>query len=143
MIQLFPAAMLLVMLSPQNQELPAEFYRIPEGVRDTATVVLSGTFGQGRTPCIMRPDGTRVWGVDSWFDVKVVYRGKVGNRQIRIRTAMLPKARYVSTSLKHGARYLVLLQPSKESMEKIKTRDGLGFWDALRNEEIVAVVESR
>lgn len=139
---LFSMAMLLMMLAPQNQNLPDEFYQIPEPIRGQATVIISGTYSRGgRTPRIWRPDGTIVFGLDQWFAIKRVYRGKVGNKFIRINPTGLPTSSYVSQSLKLEQAYLVLLRPGSEKMKAIKTREGLSFWDALRDEEILAIVE--
>ena len=89
MNHLLSMAIVLMTLAPQNQNLPEEFYRLPEQLRERATVVVTGTFGQGRTPCIFRPDGSRVWFIDSWFTVKKVYQGELKSRSIRVNTAML------------------------------------------------------
>jgi hypothetical protein len=141
MNHLLSMAMLLMTLAPQNQNLPKEFYQIPEQIRERATVVVTGTFGQGRTPCEFRPDGTRVWYIDSWFDVTQVYRGKVGHKSIRVNTAMLPVSRYVSKKLQREQNYLVLLRPDEETAKAIKTAEGLSFWNSLHDEEIIAIVE--
>ena len=134
-------ALLWLMLAPQNQNWPEEYYRIPEQLRDRATVVVAGTFGQGRTPCIWRPDGTRVWGLDSWFKVQQVYRGRVRTKFIRVNTAMLPTSEYVPAHFEREHNYLVLLRPDAEELKALGTIEGVSFWDSLREEEIVAVVE--
>ena len=134
-------AIVLVTLAPQNQNLPEEYYRIPEQLRGSATVVITGTFGQGRTPCMFRPDGTRVWFIDSWFSVKKVYQGVVKNRFVRVNTAMLPDSEYVSKDLERDHDYLVLLRPDKETMQAMKTKEGIRFWDSLHDDEIIAIVE--
>lgn len=87
------------------------------------------------------PDGSREWFVDSWFDVKRVYRGEVVSELIRINTAMLPNVGYVKQNLQRGRKYLVLLRPSEESLETIKSGEVISFWDALCDDEIVAIVE--
>jgi len=133
--------MLLLIFAPQNQNLPDEFYQIPEPIRGQATVIISGTYSRGRTPYIWRPDGTIVFALDQWFAIKRVYRGKVGSKLIRMNPAGLPTSSYVSQSLKLDHAYLVLLRPGSEKMKAIKTREGLSFWDALRDEEILAIVE--
>jgi len=138
---LLSMAIVLMTLAPQNQNLTEEYYRIPEQLRESATVVVTGTFGQGRTPCMFRPDGTRVWFIDSGFTVKEVYRGKVGAKYVRVNTAMLPVSQYVNKDLEQEHNYLVLLRPDKESMKAMKTEEGLGFWDSLHDEEIIAIVE--
>jgi hypothetical protein len=143
MIQLFSMAVLFAMFTLQNQRLPDTFYKIPEPIRETATLIVSGTYGQGRTPCMFRPDGTRVWGLDSWFTVNRVYRGKVVSKTIRINTAMLPKSDYVSNSLKPAQQYLLLLRPRAESLKKLKSAEGVGFWESLREEEIIAILEAK
>jgi len=132
---------LLLALVLRNQELPGEFYRIPEHVRDKATIVVSGTYGRGRSPCILRPDGTRVWFLESWFKLTKVYRGKVGGKYIYFNSAMLPKSAEVSDDLEVGRAYLVLLRPSEESMKAIRAGDYVPVGDALNDEEIVAIVE--
>jgi hypothetical protein len=143
MKNLFLISMIIAQSLPQNQNLPDAFYQIPEPVRETATVVVLGTYAQGRTPCMFLPDGSRVWGLDSGFNIKRAYRGKVSSRFIRVNTAMLPKTRYVSNSLKRGQEYVVLLRPGKEKMEQIGTKEGVGFWDALSDEDVIAIVESK
>jgi hypothetical protein len=141
MNHLLSMAIVLMMLAPQNQNLPEEFYRIPEQLRESATVVVTGTFSQGRTPCMLRPDGTRVWFRDSWFNVKKVYRGKVGTNSVRINTAMLPDSGYVSKKLERDHNYLVLLRPDEETLKAIQTKEGVSFWDSLNDDEIIAIVE--
>ena len=51
--------MLLLMLVSQNQQLPDAFHQLPVEVREKATIVVTGTYGRGRGPCIMRADGLR------------------------------------------------------------------------------------
>ena len=137
---LFSIAALLTMLVPHNQSLPDEFYQLPESIRENATLIVSGTYGEGRTPCMLRPDGTRVWGFDAWFTIKKVYRGEVRDKSVRVNRMMLPKTGYVSEGLERDHKYLVLLRPGKEKMKRIKTGNAT-YWDALHDEEIIAIVE--
>jgi hypothetical protein len=142
---LISIAMLLLILDPQNQKLPDEFDQIPEHVRAEATIIVTGKYAQGRSPCIFMPDGSRRWALESWFQVTKVYRGKVGGKVggkfIYINSAMLPKTKEVSEDLEVGHNYLVLLRPSEESMKVIKSGEHFPVWDALHGEEIIAVVE--
>jgi hypothetical protein len=133
-------ATLLLALAPQNQDLPSEFYRIPEPVRAQATVIVTGTYAQGRSPCIPMPDGSRVWALESRFEVTKVYRGKVGGKSIYINSAMLPKAEEVSEKLEIGGGYLILLRPSEESIKVIEAGEYVPVWDALHGEEVIAIV---
>ena len=71
---------LLLMLVPQSQNLPDAFHQLPEQVREKATVIFTGTYREGRSPCIYLGDGRRVWALESWFNVKTVYRGKAGGK---------------------------------------------------------------
>ena len=138
---LISLAMLLLILVPQNQKLPEEFYRIPEHVRAEATIIIAGTYAQGRSPCIFMPDGSRRWALESWFHVTKVYRGKVGGKSIYIKSRRLPQTKDVSEKLEVGHQYLVLLRPGDESMKLIKAGGYVPFWDALRDEEIITIVE--
>ena len=52
-----------------------------------------------------------------------------------------PEAGDVRAELKDGREYLVLLRPSEESMKPIKAGEYVPAWDALDDEEIVAIVE--
>ena len=140
MNELFSTAVLFLMFSSQTQDLPQELSQIPDQLREKATIIAKGTYGQGRSPCIFMPDGSRRWLLESWFHVKRVYRGKVGHKFIRINKAMMPKTEYVSENLERDRAYLVLLRPRPKSMEMIKSKEGVGVWDALREEEIVAIV---
>ena len=141
MNHLLSLAMLLLMLLSQNQNLPREFHQLPEPVREKATVIVTGTYGEGRSPCIWRPDGSRVWFLESWFQITKVYRGKVGGKSIYINKSMLPKTKDVSTELEVGREYLVLLRPTNESRLVLEAGEYVPVWDALHDEEIIAIVE--
>jgi hypothetical protein len=132
---------LLLMLAPQNQNLPAAFYQLPEQVREKATVIVMGTYGEGRSPCIFMPDGTRIWALESWFNVKRVYRGKVGGKTIYINSRVSPKINDQSVKLEVGRDYLVLLRPNEESMKVITMGEYVPVWHALHGEELIAIVE--
>jgi hypothetical protein len=138
---LISLAMLLLLPLPQHQKLPEEFYQIPEHVRAEATIIIAGTYAQGRSPCIFMPDGSRRWALISSFQVTKVYRGQVGGKSVYINSAMLPKTKDVSEKLEVGHRYLVLLRPSDESMKLIKAGGYVPFRDALYDEEILAISE--
>lgn len=86
------------------------------------------------------PDGTRRWALESWFNVKTVYRGKVGSKSIYLNSRS-PKINGESIKLEVGRDYLVLLRPNEESMKVIKEGKVVPVWDALQDEEIVAIVE--
>lgn len=139
---LIPLAMLSLILVPRNQELPEEFYQLPEPVRAETTIIIAGTFAQGRSPCIFMPDGSRRWALEFWFNVTKVYRGEVGGKSVDINSGWAPK-KDVSEKLEVGHKYLVLLRPGDESLRRIKAGRRVPFWDALRDEEIVAIVELR
>jgi len=53
---------------------------------------------------------------------------------------MLPKTKDVSAKLEVGREYLVLLRPSSKSLEVLKAGEYVPVWDALRDEEIIAIV---
>jgi hypothetical protein len=130
---------LSMMLLQTDQRYPQEYYQLPEDTRNKATLIFRGTFGSGRTPCFFRPDGTRVWFKDSWFNVKQIYLGEVGRKSIRINTAMLP-ANFVA-ELKAGEEYLVLLHPDDASQSIIASDEGLTFQQSLRGDDIVAILK--
>jgi hypothetical protein len=132
---------LLLILVPQNQKLPDAFHQLPEQVREKATVIFTGTYGEGRGPCMYLADGTRIWALEPWFNVKKVYLGKVGGKTIRINSRVSPKINDVSVNLEVGRDYLVLLRPNEESMKVIKAGEYVPVWDALQGEEIIAIVE--
>jgi hypothetical protein len=125
----------------QNQNLPDAYYKLPEQVREEATIIATGTYGQGRTLYIWMRDGTQVWARTSWFRITKVYRGKVGGNSIPINASMLPKTKYVSARLKLGREYLVLLRPGSKSLKVLEAGDYVPVRDALRAEEIIAILE--
>ena len=133
--------LLLLMLAPQEQNLPDAFHKLPEEVRAKATLVVTGTYGRGRGPCIFMADGIRRWPLEAWFRITKVYRGKVGGKSVYIKSMLSPEVGDVRAELKDGREYLVLLRPSKESMKAIKAGEYVPAWDALDDEEIVAIVE--
>ena len=132
---------LLLLLVPQNQKLPDAFHQLPEQIREKATVVFTGTYGEGRSPCIYRPDGTRIWALEPWFNVKRVYRGDVGGKTVQINSRVSPKVNDVSVKLQVGRDYLVLLRPNDESMKVIKAGEYVPVWNAPYGDEILAIVE--
>lgn len=140
MTHLFSMVLLLVLV-PQTQKPPDAFNQLSDQVRGKATVIFTGTYGEGRSPCIFMPDGSRRWALESWFNVKTVYRGKVGGKTIYLNSRMLPKINDVSVKLEVGRDYLVLLRPNEESMKVIKAGEYVPVWDALHGEEIIAIVE--
>ena len=132
--------LLLLLLVPQNQNPPAAFHQLPEQVKEKATVIVAGTYGEGRSPCMFMPDGTRIWALLSWFNVKKVYRGEVGGKTIYVNSSV---SRIVNKQsvLAVGRDYLVLLRPNEESLKAIKEGEHLPFWKTLDGDEIVAIVE--
>ena len=132
--------LLLLLLVPQNQNSPAAFHQLPEQVKEKATVIVAGTYAEGRSPCIFMPDGTRIWALLSWFNVKKVYRGEVGGKTIHVNSSVSPIVNKQS-GLAVGRDYLVLLRPNAESLKAIKEGEHLPFWKALDGDEIVAIVE--
>jgi hypothetical protein len=135
------SVVLLLVLVPQNQKLPDVFDELPEQMREKATVIFTGTYGEGRGPCQFLPDGTRRWALEPWFNVKRVYMGKVGGKSIHVNTRVSPKIKDVSVNLRVGRDYLVLLRPNEESMKVIAAGEYVPVWDALYGEEIIAIVE--
>lgn len=129
------------MLVPTNQDLPDAFHQLPKQLREKATVIFTGTYGEGRSPCIFMADGSRIWALESRFNVKTVYRGEVGGKTIHINSRVSPKINDVSVKLEVGRDYLVLLRPNEESMKVIKAGEYVPVWDALYGEEIIAIVE--
>ena len=140
MNHLLSVAILLLLPVSQNQNLPDAYHQLPEQVREKATIIVTGTYALGRSLYILMPDGTQVWARTSWFRITKVYRGKVGGRSIHINSSMLPKTKDVSAKLEVGREYLVLLRPSSKSLEVLKAGEYVPVWDALRDEEIIAIV---
>jgi len=132
---------LLLVLVPQNQTLPDAFHELPQEVREKATVIFTGTYGEGRGFCQFLPDGTRRWALEPYFNVKRVYLGRVGGKTIHINTRVSPKINDVSKKLELGRNYLVLLRPNEESMKVIAAGEYVPVWDAPHGEEIIAIVE--
>ena len=133
---------LLLMLVPQNQNLPDAFHQLPEQAREKATVIFTGTYGEGRSPCMYLADGTRRWALESWFKVKKVYRGKVGGKTIYLNSRVSPKINDMSVKLEVGRVYLVVLRPNEQSMKVIRAGEYVPVWDALHGEEIIAIVRN-
>jgi hypothetical protein len=130
------------MLMSQNKKLPDQFYAIPKEVRETATLIFSGAYTEGRSPCVFLPDGSRRWYLMAGFQIKDVYQGKMGSNYIAINKAMLANAGSVPERLERERRYLVLLRPHKESQRRIETGEGNhSYFNALSGEEIITIVE--
>jgi hypothetical protein len=141
MTQLLGIAMLLTLPAPQQQNLPDAFYELPEQVRERATLIVTGTYGEGRSPCIFMPDGTRVWYLISSIRITKVYRGEVGGKFIYLNKSSLQETKADTVQLTQDHKYLALLRPSAESMKAIRAGEYVPVWDALGDEEIIAIVE--
>src|SRR5438552_17323333 len=102
------AMVLLLVLVPQNHKLPDASHQLPEQIREKTTVIFTGTYREGRSPCIFMPDGNRVWAQESWFIVKTVYRGEVGGKSIYLNSRVSPKIDDTSVYLELGRNSLVL-----------------------------------
>ena len=87
------------------------------------------------------PDGTRRWALESWFNLKQVYRGKLGSNTLYINSGGLPKVNDGSVKLEVGRYYLLLLRPNEESMKVLKKGEYVPIWKALYGDEIIAIVE--
>lgn len=140
MNHLFPL-MLLLLFVPQNQKLPETVQQVPKQVRESATIIFTGTYAAGRGPCMFMPDGSRRWALESWFNVKKVYRGKVGGKTIYVNSRVPPKLNDMSAKLEVGRDYLVLLRPNDGSMKVIKAGEYVPAWDALQSDEVLAIME--
>lgn len=128
---------LLLTLMPQEQTLPSEFYELPESVTEQSTLIVAGTYAEGRSPCILMADGIRAWTMISSIRVSKVYRGEAKGKYIYLSWGALLKTK----KLTRGQSYLVLLRPNEKSMKAIRAGDYVSVWDALDEEEIVAIVE--
>ena len=137
MTHLLTIAMLLTLLTPQQQKLPDAYYELPEQVREQATLIVSGTYAEGRSPCIFMPDGTRRWTLQSFIGITKVFRGEVRSKFLYISRKALLETKLKFT---RGQKYLLLLRPNTESMKVIQG-EYAPAWDALSDEEILAVVE--
>ena len=137
MTHLVAIAMLLTLLAPQKQDLPAAFYELPQEVREQATLIVTGTYAEGRSPCIFMPDGSRVWARESYIQIRKVYRGEAGGKTLYLDWGRLHE---INPELTHGHTYLVLLRPNMKSMKAIRAGEYLPFWEALDDEEIIAIV---
>jgi len=137
---LLSLAILLLTPVSQNQTLPDAYHQLPSRVREKATIIARGTYALGRGPLILMPDGTNVWALDSWFRITKVYRGKVRDRSIHINSSMLPKTKYVSAKLEVGREYLIFVRPGSRSLKVSEAGEYIPVSDALRDEEIIAIV---
>ena len=138
MTQLLAITMLLTLLAPQKQDLPDAFYELPEQVREQATLIVTGTYAEGRTPCIFMADGTRAWSMEALIQIKKVYRGEAGGKFVYLDWFDLL---HRGMRLKRDHTYLVLLRPNEKSTQLILKGEHVIFWDALDDEEIIAIVE--
>lgn len=138
MAYLLGIAMFLTLLTPQKQTLPDAFYELPEQVREQATLIVIGTYAEGRTRCIFMPDGTRRWTMESSIRIKKVYRGEAGGKYIYLDWGTLLET---NVKLMQGHTYLVVLRPNSRSMNAIRKGEHVPFWESLDDEEIIAIVE--
>lgn len=138
MTQFLGIAMLLALLAPQKQKLPDAFYELPEEVREQATLIVTGTYAEGRSPCIFMADGTRAWAIESYIRIRKTFRGEKGGKTIYLKFNSL---RETNMKLTQGHTYLVLLRPNEKSMKAIRAGEYVPFWEALHDEEIVAIVQ--
>ena len=122
--------------------LPEGFARLPAEMRARATVVVSGIFTSARGPCEFLPDGSRRWPLLRGFTTAKVYRGTVRVDYIGVTGAEGIGLEGERIVLVEGREYLLLLRPSKDSIQMLGRRVGsLSHRDALQPGEVVAIVE--
>ena len=136
----FLIIVILLTLAPQEQDLLGAFNELPQQVREQATLIVTGTYNEGRTPCIFMADGTRRWTMESTIRITKVYRGEAGGKFIYLGWGPSLKTRD-DQKLMRGQKYLLLLRPSEKSMKAIQAGEYMSVWDALEDEEILAIVE--
>ena len=76
--------------------------------------------------------------MEAYVRVTKVYRGEAAGKTIALDWDYLRES---GKKLTRGHRYLVLLRPNAKSMKAIRAGEYVPFWDALDEEEILAVVE--
>jgi hypothetical protein len=138
MAHLLKIAMLLTLLAPQKQNLPNAYYELPEQVREQATLIVTGTYAEGRSPCIFMADGIRAWAIESYIRIKKIHRGEAKGKTIYLKFNRLLET---NMKLTQGHTYLVLLRPNERSMKAIREGEYMPFWEALHDEEIIAIIE--
>ena len=130
--------LLFASLAPQKQDLPDAFYDLPEEVRQQATLIVTGTYYEGRTPCFFISKTIRAWAMQSSIQIKKVYRGEAGGKFIYLNWSDL---QHRGMKLKRDHTYLVLLRPDERSSQSLQKGEHVSFWDALEDEEIIGIVE--
>jgi hypothetical protein len=78
--------------------------------------------------------------LESFVQVKKVYRGEVRGKFIYLNRNALVESKAERMKLTRGQTYLILLRPSAESM-KVFQGEYVPGWDSLSDEEILAIVE--
>ena len=73
--------------------------------------------------------------------VQKIYRGKAGGKYIYLSWSALLNTKALRPTLEVGQKYLVLLRPNETSMKAILAGAYVPAWDALDDEEILAIVK--
>src|SRR5688572_29980156 len=95
-----------------------------------ATVVVSGTFWEGRGPCELLPDGTRRWARLQGFTIRKVHRGTVRSVSIGVQPEAV-RSMGAAGELVEGREYVLFLRPSEDSLKALRRPGGHRTRDAL------------
>jgi len=139
-----------VVLSPSEVEdalaggRPADpLGRIPEELWERATLIVSGRYEEGRSPCIWVGEDRRVWLLTQGFSITDRFRGEIRGDYVGIELPEPSQTPYLCADcLVPGREYLLLLRPSPASMRFLDTEyEAYHYYNTLGAEELLAIVE--
>ncbi len=140
-IYVFVFFMLIVNPLFANSQMPAEISKAPRNLIKQANIIFSGTYTEGRSPCIFRPDGSRTWFLLEGFKIENIYKGKMTRNYIGIESEISAK-KHIPKYLIEGHSYLVLLKIDLSTQKKLeRNKDEYHYENVLGKEEIIAIVE--
>ncbi len=117
--------------------------RLPKELWERAAVILTGTYTEGRTPCIWVNEDERRWYLTRGFTITGTHRGKIRSPYVEVDLSTPAERPYVCEQcMVPGRHYLLLLRPSPHSMQFLDTdREALRWPNRLGSEEVLAIVE--
>jgi hypothetical protein len=117
--------------------------RIPGELWERASLIVTGRYGEGRSPCIWVGEDLRVWVRMTGFSVTGRYLGELRSDYVGVNLTAPPDTPYVCAEcLVPEREYLLLLRPSPDSMKFLGTPAEAYLWyNEIEGEEILAIVE--
>ncbi len=112
-----------------------QYHEIPKKLKDKAKIAFIGEYWTGRSSCVYMEDGSREWFTTAGFEIKQDFIGNIKVISIGV---------HPSLKLIRGANYIVLLNPTEDTIKIVEKKGGIfTYLNSVSQEEIIKIVEAK